>query len=225
MSYKNFRRWHIWLGWLIGVPLIIWTLSGLVMVLTPIEEIRGEHLRAKLPAVEAGLNPVPPAMEVRAVKKLSLEQQPSGPVWIIAYTDGGMRRADPKSGALLPMVAAAEANALAAGYHEGAENITGVRRFEAEESPLDLRRARPSWQVSLDNGTRIYIDAESGGLLAIRTDRWRVFDFMWGLHIMDLETREDSSHPILIGFAALALISLLLAFIMQIWRQRRKGKS
>jgi len=142
---------------------------------------------------------------------------------VIAYSDGGMRRADPQNGVLLPMVSAAEANALAAGYYSGEGTITGVRRFSADNAPLDLRRARPSWQAELDTGTRIYIDAESGALLAIRTDKWRVFDLMWGLHIMDLE-REDTSHPILIGFAALSLFGLLLAFIMQIWRQRRKGQ-
>ncbi len=41
----KFARWHIWLGWLIGVPLVMWTLTGLVMVARPIEEVRGDHLR------------------------------------------------------------------------------------------------------------------------------------------------------------------------------------
>ena len=29
---QRFARWHIWLGWAIAVPLVMWTLSGLVMV-------------------------------------------------------------------------------------------------------------------------------------------------------------------------------------------------
>ena len=41
-------KWHIWLGWLIGVPLLMWTLTGLVMVSRPIDEVRGEHLRAEV---------------------------------------------------------------------------------------------------------------------------------------------------------------------------------
>lgn len=36
MKYPTLYKWHVWLGWLIGVPLIIWTLSGLVMVISPI---------------------------------------------------------------------------------------------------------------------------------------------------------------------------------------------
>ena len=77
--------------------------------------------------------------------------------------------------------------------------------------------------MALKDGTNLYIDAESGSLLAVRTPQWRVFDFMWGLHIMDLQTREDSSHPVLIGFAGLSLISLLMAFWLLIARQRRKS--
>ena len=34
-------RWHIWLGWLAGVPLLLWTISGLFMVAQPIETVRG----------------------------------------------------------------------------------------------------------------------------------------------------------------------------------------
>jgi hypothetical protein len=225
MKYRTLHKWHVWLGWLVGVPLILWTLSGLFMVLIPIEEIRGEHLRAELPVLEAGLNPVPPAMEIRGVKTLTLESQPSGPVWVIAYNDGGMRRADIRTGGLLPPVGAAEARSLADGYYAGSEKITAVKKFAADIAPFDLRRERPSWQVSLSEGTQLYIDADSAQLLAIRTNRWRAFDFMWGIHIMDLQTREDTSHPILIGFAALSLIALLMAFAMQIWRQRRRRRT
>jgi hypothetical protein len=51
-----------------------------------------------------------------------------------------------------------------------------------------------------------------------------VYDFMWGLHIMDLQTREESSHPILIGFAGMAFLALLMAFWMLVARQRRRAE-
>ena len=56
----------------------------------------------------------------------------------------------------------------------------------------------------------------------MRTRFWRAFDFMWGLHIMDLQTREDTSHPILIGSAAIALLGSILGFVMLFTRRRRK---
>ena len=41
---STLRRWHIWLGWLIGVPMLLWTISGVLMVIRPIEEVRGTDL-------------------------------------------------------------------------------------------------------------------------------------------------------------------------------------
>lgn len=223
MRYPTLYKWHVWLGWLVGVPLILWTMSGLFMVASPIEEVRGEHLRAKAAAI-APLAPVAPLLEGRAVEKLTLEQRAGGPVWVIRYADGGERRADPASGQLLPRPGATEVRALAEGYYSGQSAVETIRLFPAEREPFELRRGRPAWQVGLKDGTNLYIDAESGSLLAVRTPQWRLFDFMWGLHIMDLQTREDTSHPILIGFAALALASLLMAFWLLIARQKRKSK-
>jgi hypothetical protein len=37
---------------------------------------------------------------------------------------------------------------------------------------------------------------------------------MWGLHIMDLETREDAHNPLLIGFGIVSLLTILLAFVL-----------
>ena len=38
-------RLHIWIGWLVAVPLLLWTVSGLFMVSQPIETVRGENLK------------------------------------------------------------------------------------------------------------------------------------------------------------------------------------
>ncbi len=43
---------------------------------------------------------------------------------------------------------------------------------------------------------------------------------MWGLHIMDLEAREDTSHPVLIVFAGLALVGTLIGTVL-LFRRRR----
>lgn len=221
MKYRLLHKWHVWLGWLAGVPLILWTASGLFMVARPVEEVRGEHLRAKPLAIES-IAPVAPILAGRPAEKLSLEQRATGPIWVIRYKDGGERIANPANGKLLPKLGVGDIRTLAAGYYAGPSKITAIRFYPAEREPLELRRGRPAWQVALADGANLYIDAESGSLLAIRTPQWRVFDFMWGLHIMDLQRREDSSHPTLILFALLSLVSLLMAFWLLIARQRRK---
>lgn len=224
MKHHKLMRWHVWLGWLIGVPIIIWTASGLLMVAQPIETVRGNHLRSEMPALDA-IKPVAPLLEGRQTKSLTLQQNEAGPFWVIAYADGGKRRADALTGALLPPVSAVEADALASAARSDGVAIRSVTRFDADKTPMDQRSGRPSWQVVFDDDARFYIDADTGELLSVRTKFWRAFDFMWGLHIMDLQTREDTSHPILIGSAALALLGSILGFVMLFTRRRRRKAS
>lgn len=224
MKHYKLMRWHVWLGWLIGVPIIIWTASGLLMVVQPIETVRGNHLRSEAPALDA-IEPVAPLLEGRQAASLTLQQNSAGPFWVIAYADGGKRRADALTGTLLPPVSGAEANALARAVRSDAATIRSVTLFAAGNAPGDQRSGRPSWQVTFDDDSRFYIDADTGELIAVRTKFWRAFDFMWGLHIMDLQTREDTSHPILIGSAAIALLGSILGFVMLFTRRRRKRRA
>lgn len=218
-------KFHIWLGWIAGVPILIWMVSGLFMVLKPIEEVRGEHLRADAPVLAMDQTvPIAPLFDsaVRPVQSVELVQQASGPVWVIRYEDGGGRRAAADTGEwLAPELTSAEAAEIARAAYAGDEPLTDLRKFGAEENPIDLRRGRPAWRARFGD-THLYVDAETGDVLAIRTGLWRVFDFMWGLHIMDLEGREDTSHPILIGAALLALVMSLLGAIILPWRYIRK---
>ncbi|WP_321326473.1 PepSY domain-containing protein [uncultured Parasphingorhabdus sp.] len=224
MKHHKLMRWHVWLGWLIGVPIIIWTASGLLMVVQPIETVRGNHLRSETPVLDA-IQPVPPLLDGRQAKSLTLQQNSSGPFWVIAYADGGKRRADAETGALLPPVSGTEANRLASAARAGEAAIRSVTLFAADQAPLEQRSGRPSWQVIFDDDARFYIDADTGETLAVRTRFWRAFDFMWGLHIMDLQTREDTSHPILIGSAALALVGSILGFVLLFTRRRRRKRA
>ena len=61
-------------------------------------------------------------------------------------------------------------------------------------------------------------------MLALRTGQWRLYDLMWGLHIMDLQTREDTHHPILILFAALSVLGALLGCTLLFRRRKARAK-
>ena len=211
---QKLRRWHIWLGWIVGLPFLAWTVSGLVMVARPIEVVRGEGLIAEPPALAPGLVPVPPAIGPRPVTSLRLEPRPDGPKWLVRYADGGARLADARNGRLLPPLAAADAARIVEARYRGDARVAAVDRTAADKPPLDFRRKVAAWRVTMSDGTRFYLDAATGEILARRTRWWRFYDLMWGLHIMDLKTREDAHNPLLIGFGLLALTTTLLALAM-----------
>ena len=222
---SRLRRWHVWLGWVVGLPVLFWALSGLVMVWKPIEEVRGAHLLRAPGPVRLTAPIVPPAIQGVPVKSLTLEPRASGPRWIVALADGTSRQADALTGALLPPLSAADAVREVSARYTGKATVRSVRRTDAEDPPLDLRRPVATWQVAMDDGSRFYVDASSGAVVATRTSWWRFYDLMWGLHIMDLKTREDTHNPLVIGFGIAALVMSLLALALLPTTIRRRRRS
>jgi len=224
---QRLARWHVWLGWLVGLPIVLWIATGLFMVAKPIEEVRGEHLRIESPPEALILPDSYLANEEAQLKEMRVIMQDGRAVSILTFLDGRTSRVDLKTGAKISPMTAADARNLVEREIVGVEEIKRVTFFEANEVPFDFRRPKPVWQVALADGTHVYVGRDSGEIEAVRTRWWRWFDLAWGLHIMDLETRENTSHPILIGFAALSLIGTLLGCILmfrrRIARKRTRG--
>ena len=93
---QRISRWHIWLGWLVGLPVLMWTVTGLVMVAKPIEEVRGNHLRKQVPerALPADTEiPVSlPAESTRPVRAVTTQVERGETITRIAYMDGTSAR-------------------------------------------------------------------------------------------------------------------------------------
>ena len=218
------RRWHTWLGWIVGLPILFWVVSGLVMVWKPIEEVRGEHLMHAMRPIRLAAPLVPPAIQGVPITALGLESRASGPRWVIMLPDGSHRQADPATGALLPPVSATEAMREVTARYTGTAKVASVRRTDPAAPPLELRKPVAAWQVAMDDGTHFYVDAGSGAVVAKRTGWWRFYDFMWALHIWDFSTREDAHNPLTIGFGLASLIMALMALILLPLTLRRSGK-
>jgi len=222
---QRLAKWHIWLGWLVGVPLLMWTITGLVMVSRPIEEVRGEHLRQPigeqaLPS-ETNIAVSLPEGNARPVKSVTTAMIGEVPVTTFAYMDGAIERFGPEGGLIEP-ISAAGARTIVAERIVGGDNVESTQHFDADSVPITFRRSMPVWQVALNDGTHVYVAEQTGEIAAVRTRFWRIFDFMWGLHIMDLETRGDTSHPILIFFAALAALATSMGCVLMFRRRKTK---
>lgn len=220
---QRLARWHIWLGWAVAIPVLLWMVSGLFMALRPIEEVRGNHLRieAQEEVLSAATGITLPTLE-RPARSLSVAMQDGRPVVKAEFADGSLARFD-AGGKPLPPLDEAAARALVAKRIKGGDRAESAALFAADKVPFDFRRPMPVWQVVLADGTHVYVGRDSGAIEAVRTRWWRVYDFLWGLHILDPATREDTSHPLLIAAAALGLIGSVLGSILLFRRRRARA--
>lgn len=223
---QRLARWHIWFAWLAGIPILMWVVTGLIMVVKPIEEVRGNHLRVEAETQPLDLSLTGDPIADGEVKEMRAYMQRGVPVTKITLMDGSVQRVDMRSGEAIPALGPIAARALVAEQIKGGDAVESVALFQAEEVPFDFRRKMPVWQVALNDGTHVYVGRDTGEIEAVRTQWWRLFDFVWGLHIMDLDTRElDEQSPfnyaMLVGFAALAAIGSLFGVILMFRRRKR----
>lgn len=222
---------HRWLALLIGAQAIVWFTSGLVMSLLPIEVVHGDHRveRNAEPALPAGIRYAPvPALLASAggpVRQLQYRMLLGRPIAEAQLAGGGVRLLDARTAAPLPPVDARTAAAIAAAAHRGGP--TPARRVErVTQATTEYRGALPAWRASFadDDATRIYVAADTGRVTAVRTGTWRLYDFFWGLHIMDWTEHERFNTPWLNAFAAGGLVFGVAGAILLYmrWPRRRR---
>lgn len=229
---------HNWMGLLVGIQIVFWFVGGLVMTVLPLDLVRGERSMAE-PLVHTLPSPdvarLIDRLDPSAVRAVSVRNLAGQPVVQVTDSDGKSRIYHPGSGALLSPIDAALAEKVALDDFAFRLRDAGVSvqvkatRWLTEE-PGDFRRRLPVWQVLLDDpdGTRIYVEPDTGRVLARRNDYWRVFDFFWMLHIMDYEDREDFNNPLLIITTLTSTLFVLTGIILlyfRFWPRRRSARS
>ena len=85
----------------------------------------------------------------------------------------------------------------------------------SQEAPGSEYRGRdlPLYKIESSDETseyiNVYVDPYSAKIVAIRSNQWRIWDFMWGIHIMDWNERDNIGNIFLKVFSILALLSAL----------------
>jgi hypothetical protein len=233
------RRWHVaasrihkWLALIIGIQLLLWFSSGLVMSVLPIERVRGEHLvdaqsRGVLNSAHDLAGPAALiAAGGRPVRSVTIRPLLGRPVAELELADGSRSLRDAVTGAALSVDAPLAESIARAAYH-GKGKPASVRKVREEST--EYRGALPAWRIDFDDPaqTRVFVAESTGRIAAVRTGTWRIYDFLWGLHIMDWKNHEDFNTLWLSGFAVgallLALAGLVLLFMR--WPLRRARRS
>lgn len=223
---KNVRKIHRWAGLVVGLQIVCWIAGGLIMSVLPIEQVRGVHL------VEND-SPVRNVIDRQVAAQILADQPVSALTgytindrdYIAATASGVTHYLDAKTGTPLASLDSAQAQALAVFYFIEQANV--VETTLVEQKTVEARGLTPPfWSVTLDDSlnTTLYMHPITGELLKVRSDMWRLFDFVWMLHIMDYDERSNFNHWLLITFAAASLLFVFAGVWLLVDQIRRRKK-
>jgi uncharacterized iron-regulated membrane protein len=221
------RKTHKWLGLFIGLQVVIWSLSGLYMTVVHIDTIHGDHLVRPQPptgiAASSLLDPLGVAA-ANGAENVRLAWVRNKPAYVLR-TPAGELVADAITGRPVAPLSEAEIRATATGTYKGKEAIASAELIT--EIPGEIRgRKPPLWRVEFDhwNQPTFYLSPVTGELLTRRHELWRVFDFVWMLHIMDYDERENVNNMLLRAFTWGAVLMALSGIWLLFYSFHRKKK-
>ncbi|MCD9032446.1 PepSY domain-containing protein [Luteimonas sp. Y-2-2-4F] len=220
------RRAHKWIGLVVGVQALLWTVSGVYMTVISLDIIHGDHLAHahREPLARDGEYIAQDALLARypGARGIALKRLLDRDVFELRTGEGTLL-ADARSGERLTPLPEADAIALARSLYQGeaeVERAEWVTRAPQEVST----RPVPMWAVHFaDRGaTTLYFSPDTGELLARRHSLWRWFDFLWMFHIMDYDTRSDVNNTLLRVASAVGLLFALSGVWLLFYGFRRR---
>ena len=213
------RIFHKYLSLAISVQLLLWTISGIYFAFNKIELIRGEQYILEQENTEVDFKEITASLNaknigiLRRLNELVLKVEEGSNIYYL----------DLKGNKITSLTAneakqiVREKTSLSPLEVVKIENLSKGSEFRGRNLPL--------FKISTasNEGVNVYVDAMSGEVVAIRSDSWRTWDFLWGTHIMDYAERENIDNFLLKIFSILALVSALSGIILFLSGLRRRN--
>ena len=206
------RNTHKYLSFFISLQLFLWTISGIYFAFNKIELVRGEQYRLtesfpiNFDEVKFSRSDV---QQVKAINRL-------GEIIFVVSGNQGIEYLD---------LFGTPINKL------NKNEVFEIVSSSSTLKPIDLEeitesskgsefrgRNLPLYKVTSlndkDKKINLYLNVFSGEITAVRSLQWRIWDLMWGFHIMDWQTRDKINNIFLQIFSILALVSSISGIML-----------
>ena len=206
------RNTHKYLSFFISLQLLLWTISGIFFAFNKIELVRGEQYRLSqdfpinFDEIYFSRSDV---QQVKAINRL-------GKTIFIVSGSKGIEYLDAFGNSLSKL---------------NKDEVFEIVRASSTLKPIDLEeisesskgsefrgRDLPLYKVislnDKDKKINLYLNVFSGEITAVRSLQWRIWDLMWGFHIMDWQTRDKINNIFLKIFSILALVSSISGILL-----------
>ena len=206
------RNTHKYLSFFISVQLFLWTVSGIYFAFNKIELVRGEQYRLtesfpiNFDEVKFSRSDV---VQVKAINRL-------GEIIFVVSGSKGTEYLD-SFGTPVNKLNKSE-------IFEIVSSSSTLKPIDLEEITESSKgsefrgRNLPLYKVTSlndkDKKINLYLNVFSGEITAVRSLQWRIWDLMWGFHIMDWQTRDKINNIFLQIFSILALVSSISGIML-----------
>tara|TARA_R110001583_G_scaffold61148_1_gene181049 strand:- start:8898 stop:9653 length:756 start_codon:yes stop_codon:yes gene_type:complete len=233
-----YRKIHRYFGVVIGIQFLLWTLGGLFFAWSDMDQIHGDNNRKPISLISDLENWKSPSDAFKEISKISKIDSIvsmktinflNHPHYQVRYYEGSQKKfalVDVKSNSIKDLISEKEAIDLAKEAFTPESEIDKVEYIDKGSiSKHHEYRGRPlpayAISFSIDPETVVYISAEYGQLVTIRNSNWRIFDFLWMMHTMDYESRDNIGNTLLKFFSIFGLITILSGFLIYFKSMRR----
>ncbi len=232
MKKKIVNRWtrkvHRYLGLILGIQFLAWTIGGLYFSWTKIEQIRGNDLKADskpLPIQSNNLS-LNTLLDSLLTNSTSINIKNIQVVAILGKAYYQIQLQEPKEKVLLfemknlalkSPLNEQEAKEVAVKSLKTPSDILKIEYLTSTNGHHEYReKPLPAYAVTFDkpNNATVYVASELGTVQSYRTNSWRAFDFLWMLHTMDYENRDNINNWVLRIFSVFGLITILSGFLL-----------
>ena len=206
------RNTHKYLSFFISLQLFLWTISGIYFAFNKIELVRGEQYRLT-ESFPVNFNEVKfsrsDVQQVKAINRL-------GEIIFVVSGSKGTEYLD-SFGTPVNKLNKSE-------IFEIVSSSSTLKPIDLEEITESSKgsefrgRNLPLYKVTSlndkDKKINLYLNVFSGEITAVRSLQWRIWDLMWGFHIMDWQTRDKINNVFLQIFSILALVSSISGIML-----------
>ncbi len=215
MNPKIIRKTHRYLGLIIGIQFIFWTVSGLYFSWTNLDRIhgdhfkeleyKGEHYRDLIPLSDIDVPDGIQSLELR-----DIAQVPH--YWVNEQSLFNAETGEARQG-----ITENEAIVITRSHTIADLEIESVNLITHTGNHHEYRgKSLPAYVISFDNNNKVkaYVSKTDGKFQSLRHRSWRWFDFLWMTHIMDYETRDNFNKTLLRAFSLFGLLTVVSGFTL-----------
>jgi len=226
---------HRWLGIALGLFVLLWIVSGVVMLFVGYPKLTPEEHLSRLQPLSADCCVAPGAAlaasaDPRTPLSLRLTGAGGSPRYLLDYGDGPLLVVDARSGKRIEHIGAAEALASARQFADAEVHLLDQVEEDAWTRNHALARERPLYRVQADDaeGRLLYVSSHTGLVVRDATAHERAWNLLgawlhWLYPLREIMPKALWSVALVYG-ALLAAVLVLLGMLIGLLRWRFAGR-